>query len=878
MAGPPRRVSSLLACFGLVVLAGCSPPQRDSPPPAPAALRLERTLGDVRELPLTPGGTLQLEIALATGEYLALHIEQVGIDAEVIFHHPDGHQLLFIDNWSGADGSRGPEGVHWVAATAGVYRVDVHGRESSSSGTVQVTVEALRLATEVDRRRAAAEEALQTGDLRYKSVEADSWPQALESYQQALAAFRELNDLHRQADTHFRLAEAHYGLGDYDLALDHYGLALELYESLGDQRQQALTRLHRGYLLYNLDRMTDALEDYQRTLPLWRQTGDRKGEGLTLIEIGATLRYLGDSHAALLADDQALEIWQRLGDRRWQATTLHNRGRLYAALGKSEQALADLQRSLALRRQLTQRTGVARTLNALGLVYAQRGEPERALRCFQQAIAVSLRAESSIQAINLAGSAQARLDLGEPQQALADLDHAEAIFQAKRDRAWLAKVQETRAWVLIAQDQPAEALADFESALAQFTELRDRAGAAEARLGMATALRAQGELAAARRQVESAIEAVEDLRLRAATGDELRAFFLASKQRYYDLHVDILMELHRQAPAAGYDAAALASSERARARSLLDTLAAGDSRHTDADPALATLATDLERRINVQEMVLISLGASPFPDPARLAAVEREQRDLLRQYQRVGEQLRAASPRYAALTRPQTLDAAAIRQLLDPDTLLLEYRLGEERSFLWAVTSRGLASFELPPRAQVEAQARQAYELVVANQRRSRQRCELLLDELSRTLLDPAADLLASHRRLAIVADGALRVPSWLAITSPSPPCPHPEPKVSRWWQATSWPACPPPPSSVSSAVRCRTAGPRPARWPWWRTRCSAPATPACHPPPHPPPRPTNGSPTAPRRPRPSSTSYPPSSASPPSASQPAGTCSPPAP
>ena len=42
---------------------------------------------------------------------------------------------------------------------------------------------------------------------------------------------------------------------------------------------------------------------------------------------------------------------------------------------------------------------------------------------------------------------------------------------------------------------------------------------------------------------------------------------------------------------------------------------------------------------------------------------------------------------YAALTQPQPWKAAEIRRgLLGPDTMLLEYRLGETRSFLWAVT------------------------------------------------------------------------------------------------------------------------------------------------------------------------------------------------
>jgi hypothetical protein len=47
-----------------------------------------------------------------------------------------------------------------------------------------------------------------------------------------------------------------------------------------------------------------------------------------------------------------------------------------------------------------------------------------------------------------------------------------------------------------------------------------------------------------------------------------------------------------------------------------------------------------------------------------------------------------------------------IQRRLDPDILLLEYSLGSERSFLWAVTQTTLSSFELPKRAEIESKAR----------------------------------------------------------------------------------------------------------------------------------------------------------------------------
>jgi hypothetical protein len=69
--------------------------------------------------------------------------------------------------------------------------------------------------------------------------------------------------------------------------------------------------------------------------------------------------------------------------------------------------------------------------------------------------------------------------------------------------------------------------------------------------------------------------------------------------------------------------------------------------------------------------------------------------------------MRTTSPRYAALTQPQPLTLAQIQQqILDENTILLQYSLGKDRSYLWAVTKTSITSYELPPRADIEKAAR----------------------------------------------------------------------------------------------------------------------------------------------------------------------------
>src|SRR5262249_1464461 len=96
------------------------------------------------------------------------------------------------------------------------------------------------------------------------------------------------------------------------------------------------------------------------------------------------------------------------------------------------------------------------------------------------------------------------------------------------------------------------------------------------------------------------------------------------------------------------------------------------------------------------------------------AAVSKEIEGLIAKYKDVEEQIRITSTGYAALTQPQPLDARQLQRLLDNDTVLLEYSLGEERSYLFALTSSSINTYELPKRAEIESKTRHLYGLLTA--------------------------------------------------------------------------------------------------------------------------------------------------------------------
>src|SRR4026209_1892443 len=97
-----------------------------------------------------------------------------------------------------------------------------------------------------------------------------------------------------------------------------------------------------------------------------------------------------------------------------------------------------------------------------------------------------------------------------------------------------------------------------------------------------------------------------------------------------------------------------------------------------------------------------------------LATLQREISALENEYQQVQAAIRKSSPQYSALTQPQPLDLKGIQQQLDPNTMLLEYSLGAERSYVWVVTPDSLKTYALPKREEVESVARRVNESLTA--------------------------------------------------------------------------------------------------------------------------------------------------------------------
>ncbi len=736
----------LTACRG-----GDGEPSAEPATAAPEAVEL--TPGQAIDVELTSGAADSYLLALDRDTLVSITVEQSAVDVVARLFDPQGNVLITFDRLS----STRPEPVRWVTAAPGAYCLEVTAWRPDAAGAYSVELDESRPATERDRAAQLAELLFADSDALRRQPDSHSQRVAEVNLRQAIYLWRDIDERSRQADGLYLLANVQ-SQRHPRLAITTLETTLDLLAADTDAGQMGEVLYRLGHLHYREGEARRAAELFRQALPLTRRAGHGRGEARVHGYLGVVYKTLGDLTRVLDHHRLAIGLYRELEDLPEQARSQHNLGKCYLSLGMLQQALDNLEQALGIREHLGSPGDVASTLAAIAQVYFRRRELLPALETQLRALSLSREAKDlGLEALALSDTALTYQDLGRFDEALELFKQAHAYYRELGHLHGEATTLHNIGWVLDALDQDEAAAEYYRQALELSEAAEYRHGIILALRGMALIARQQGDLEPARRHLETALAEIERLRAKPRS-HTLRYSYFATKQSYHEAYIDLLMELHRRQPDAGYDAEALAASEMARARSQLDALAeSGADLKSGAAPELIEREQALGDEIAALEL-----------NHQELLEDKRRLRSLVLEHDRVRAEIRVASPQYAALTQPLPLTAAGIqRQVVDSHTMLLEYHLGVERGFLWAVTPEEVRSFELPARAVIEKAARQAYKLLRTSHRTtSKVPTELALRRLSRLLLRPVVGLL-EDRRLLIVADGALQYIPFAALPVP---------------------------------------------------------------------------------------------------------------
>ncbi|MBK6798925.1 MAG: CHAT domain-containing protein [Acidobacteria bacterium] len=728
----------------------------------------------VIERELKGGETNTYQVSLVAGQFLYAVIDQRGIDVAVTVIGPDGSQILKVES---PNGRVGPEPVVMVSDAGGDFRINVSSTTKQAlAGRYELKVIALRKATQNDRDHVAAQRAFEEAHLKLRPQRtAPSRRAAIEKYQAALHFFEAAGDRYWQALTLFSIGATLMESGEFRKALEFLNPSLLIFQALGNKSREAAALNFIGGAYDVLGDLYKALDYYDQALKSVRSGGERGTEASILNNIGKIHSDLADWQKSLEFYSQALPIFRDIGDKRREAISIHNIGIAHIGLGEMEKALEYFRQELPLRKSIKDKSGEADALSGVGSAYAGIDDVKNALESYNQALTLQREVgDGNGEGDTLSYIGAVYLQSGAQQKALDSLQMALSLTRkaGNRRREGIISGDLGRAYSALGQTD--KAIEHLSQSIAIFRSIGDRNGEARALLGMARAQRDTGKQAAALKSVEDSLSLIEEVRAR-VTSKQLRASYLATRQDAYQFHIDLLMRMHSRDSSAGFDAAGLQASERARARSMLEMLT--ESRldiREGVDAALLKREQEVKQQINVKASRLYQSS------PEQAENLKKDLSLLESQYQLIEAAIRKDNPHYSAITNPEPLSLKEIQQqILDDRTLLLEYALGDESSYLWAVTSTSIASYELPGRNQIDKAARQVTELlnarsVINRNETAKQRSERItkadtelpeaVKQLSRMVIEPAAAQLGT-RRLMIVADGALQYVPFAMLT-----------------------------------------------------------------------------------------------------------------
>lgn len=541
---------------------------------------------------------------------------------------------------------------------------------------------------------------------------------------------------------------------EHDAAIQTALRALALWEAAADKDGIARTYAHIGRCHFAKSDLPEAIQNFDRALQLWSELNEPLKQADVLISLAFIEGRKGEwkdsisllSRAqGLIGSDEAPFLRGRIAG---------GRANVFNESGLRDTALIHYQQALEYFRQTPDARDDMLAVWAIGSTYYLKGNYPEALSYLRQAFD-SAAPDSLDAALCHEYLGKVYISNGEYDAALRHLQAALPIYQRAVNPKEAGQVNGLIAHIYQQRGQLEPSRSYYRRALATFTRLSDQINQAAVYYALGRLELRAANYGAAEEYLGLSIKVTENLR-RLSTSRDLMAAFSATVHERYEKYIECLMRQHEAQPGRGLAVRAFEISEQARARSLAELLRATQTGLVPGiDPELAEQEKTLRQSLRVKEDRRVALLGSAKDEEKELVALEAELARLEAAYKQVTESIRTRHPSYEDLTRPVAWDLRRIQEqvIVDDDTVLLEYSLGEDRGYVWAVTRDGITSYEIPARALITESALKVYKLLAAPT--AADEFTPAAQELSRMVMSPVAAEL-NKRRVIVVADGAL--------------------------------------------------------------------------------------------------------------------------
>jgi CHAT domain-containing protein/Tfp pilus assembly protein PilF len=634
--------------------------------------------------------------------------------------------------------------------------------------------------------------------------------QSFEALQQALTLVRGHRDPSRQGRCLMRMGLLKWDLGEIGGSAYHFGEAATAFRKAGDLRAlEFCAKCLEVIRLYNQgkdDRTAGLLHSsvarFEEASLRGRETGipdfelkclrqeslayldlrqfdlflknNKKGleiaadirhgieQGRCLNNIGVYYQWQNDYSRAVVFFEKALAVLSAVADPATEAECQNNLGLIYRELGNFERAQFYLASALDRDRRAGDLSAIAMDLANIGAVLLSRGIVEhrkedllKAFDLFQECLRLQDRRNTghliTFSALNNMGIILNELE--DREGARRHFSRAMNILDPSKNILESCHAMSNIATTYLDEQNIDEALSHFRKAFDLSIKSSFDNALIESSVGLGQCYERKGDGLTALSFYRRAMDTIETLRGRVSSESAMIGF-ARNKLEPYERLIYILADLYVSRPSRGGLNEIFSIFEKARARAFLKSVQAA---RFDLPSSGYSLLAERQQTLSRNIANLFDAVADPSHTPESRQALKDELELEEEEYVRSIQEARAAG-QVRGNRRPDAIDRVETVQelLIDRKALLMEYFLGEKRSYLISISSTTASLHLLPKRQDIEASLR-AYLKLIAD-RSLEPKAGFEAAARIGQLLIPAEmeEELKSTRTIIVVPDGIL--------------------------------------------------------------------------------------------------------------------------
>ena len=656
------------------------------------------------------------------------------------------------------------------------------GREAISLGNKQEAFTLLKRAERISSGKDDSKALIKVlSDLSTLAYDLGNSVESKRFMDEALRLAAESNDVEAIANAYFAAGEFYYFKNDLTTAAVYHTKSIEAFREKGDSRGETKGLVSLGWEQFQLDDFQAASVSFDTALRASRASGDLKGQAAALKGIGTVHNAINNKQLALKIYGDAIDLFPKDVDLSELATLHNGLASVYEYFGQYQSAILNRETALKIFQKEGWKLGQYTTLASLGEHYLASGEVAKAESAFHHARKMATEQGDDFHlAIIDEGISKLNERRGDYSSALDVLGESLKRFN-NQNRREKSRIHLNLGRIYLKLNQHSLAKKHLQIAAELNKEVKDKFMEAAAQFHLAELSAKEGNFQDASDSIRNSIKLTEEISSDSSNAG-LRRTFVSSVFDRYEFYIWILMKTARAENTERPDLQALRLFEMVQSRSMLENLALSEANFTaDADAEVVQKEKQIRFSLNAKSDKLIEL-LSRNADKPEVDKLESEIGELQNQLEEIKGELKQKSPIYSAIKDPPPFDVAEFQsQVLDDNSLLLEFSLGKEESYLWAVGKTTFDSYVLPPREQIESRIEKLRGLLSQNtmlpdesvdvfqKRIADARAEYSREArtLSNDLLGQAADKLAG-KRLIVVADGKIHYFPLAALPLPN--------------------------------------------------------------------------------------------------------------